>query len=485
MVAEHDESGQPLHQPADVPRARRLNFLPLIGVMWFIVCGGAFGLEPLVSSVGAGWAVALVLLTPLAWSLPIALMVAELASAMPEEGGYYVWVRRALGDFWGLQEGWWTVCYTAVDMAIYPVLFVNYLAYFHAPLQLPKDGNASWSVFLMRWLVAVLVIAAAFLLNSRGAHAVGRNATLNIMLVLLPFIILVVIGLARRGAASAVLSTVSHDLLNNRNAAFLAVGLSTVMWNYMGWDNTSTFAGEVNNPQRNYPRALAATLLLTIFAYLLPLLAGLSVTTDPAHWNESAGWPVIAQLMSGSWLGVFLAVAALVSAWSLFNSNLLYVSRLPYALARDGWLPRFMARVSEATGVPIAALATSCTIAAVFSALPFGKLVIIDVLLYSSALALEYVALIVLRRREPEMPRPFRVPGGWFGIALVTLAPVCCATVVLIASLTDKTADPRQALVVCGVIASGIVLYYARHRSVKERMKNYEQEAAAGSREAK
>src|SRR4051794_18465569 len=97
---------------------RRLGLPALVCVTFFTVSGGAYGLEPLVAAVGPRWAVVLILVTPLLWALPVALMVAELSSAMPEEGGYYVWVREGLGEFWGVQEGWWTLCYTAVDLAI-------------------------------------------------------------------------------------------------------------------------------------------------------------------------------------------------------------------------------------------------------------------------------------------------------------------------------------------------------------------------------
>lgn len=452
---------------ARLPRERRLNLLPLIVVIFFIVSGGAYGLEPVVSAVGAGWAVVLVASIPVLWSLPIALMVAELSSAMPEEGGYYVWVRNALGDFWGVQEGWWTIGYTAVDTAIYPVLFVNYLAYFYPPLQLNESSPTSWGTLLARWLIAVAVIAAALAVNWRGARAVGHNAALSTGVVLVPFVVLVIAVLMRKGAPGAAVSAVAHDLASNRHAGLLAIGLSTVMWNYMGWDNTSTFAGEVNDARRNYPRALAAALPLTVAAYLLPLLAGIAVTIDPDMWSESKGWPVIARLIGGDWLGVMIAGAALVSMWSLFNSQVFYVSRLPYAMARDCWLPATFARVSKRTGVPVTALVASCVFSAIFAALSFGKLVVIDVLLYSSALSLEFIALIALRWRRPEMARPFRVPGGWLGIALITLAPMCCAGVVLITSLSDKSADLRQTLIVIGVIASGIALYFTRRETVE------------------
>ena len=449
--------------------AKRLGLLSLVAVIFFTVSGGAFGLEPLVGAVGAAWAIALVLLTPLLWSLPIALMVAELASAMPEEGGYYRWVCEGLGQFWGVQQGWFALTYSAVDMAIYPVLFVSYLAYFYPSLALNPDGTATWGTLLIRWLIAMAVIIGALAVNWRGAPAVGRNATVNTGLVLLPFALITIIGLAREGAPGAVLST-ARDFSQYGGGGLLALGLSTVLWNYCGFDNVSTFAGEVDSPQRNYPRALALALPLIVAAYLLPLLAGIARTTDPGIWNESFGWPAIAREIGGNWLGIIVALAALCSAYSLFNSQLLYVSRLPYVMAREGWLPRVLARTSRGTGMPTPALFACCAVSAAFAALPFGKLVVLDILLYSGSLLLQFAALTALRRRRPEMVRPFRIPGGWPVIVLVILAPMFLSAIVLLTSLSGEGSDPRQALIVVGIAATGLIIYFVRRDTVKKRM---------------
>ncbi len=453
-----------------LPRARRLSFLALTSVIFFTVSGGAYGLEPLVGAVGAGWAVVLVVVTPLLWSLPIALMVSELSSMMPEEGGYYVWVREGLGNFWGVQEGWWTVCYTAVDMAIYPVLFIDYLGYFFPQISVDEAHAMTWSVWLARWVIAVSLIAVACAINWRGARAVGRNAVFNVLVVLAPFVLLVIIGLLRSGAARTAIYTVASDLKQKPDMKLMALGLSTVLWNYCGWDNVSTFAAEVNDARRNYPRAMMAALPLTVAGYLLPLLAGIAVTTSAEVWSEDAGWPVLGRMIGGEWLGVVIAAAALVSAWSLFNSQLLYVSRLPYAMARDRWLPAWLARASKRTAVPTNALMASCFVSALFATLSFGKLVILDILLYASALSLEFFALVALRRREPARSRPFRIPGGWPILLLITIAPICFALLVFLASFQGEDADPRQALIVCGVILSGIIIYFTRrHTALNKR----------------
>ncbi len=451
----------------ELPRGRRLTLLGLVCVIFFTACGGAYGLEPLIGAVGPGWAVLLIIITPLVWSLPIALMASELSGSMPQEGGYYVWVRTGLGEFWGVQEGWWTICYTAADMAIYPVLFVSYLAYFFPTLAIGEGGASSWGTFFSRWLIAVLMVATGLIINWRGARAVGRSSISSTALVLLPFIVLTGIGLFKGGSVSTALSAMASDLTNNRDKSLLALGLSIILWNYCGWDNVSTFAEEVDNPRRNYPRALVMGLLLTTAAYLLPVVAGIAVTIDRNVWSESAGWPVIGQIIGGKWLGLAIAVAALISAWSLFNSQLLYVSRLPYVMAVDGWLPKALSRVSSTTGVPPVALISTSLISALFAALPFGKLVVIDILLYTAALALEFLALIALRINKPEMHRPFRIPGGWLGLGLATFFPMACAVAVAATSFSDESVGYRQILIVALLIASGPLLYVIRRMTFR------------------
>src|SRR5919202_174649 len=143
--------------------SRSLTTLSLVFVLYFNTSGGAFTTEGLVAEVGPGLALAILLAVPLVWSLPETLIVAELASMLPEEGGYYRWVRRAFGEFWAFQNGWWTWLYSLVDMAIYPVLFNQYLAYF-----VPALGAHA------QWAVSLAVIWGATAINLRGALRVGR-----------------------------------------------------------------------------------------------------------------------------------------------------------------------------------------------------------------------------------------------------------------------------------------------------------------------
>jgi amino acid transporter len=242
------------------------------------------------------------------------------------------------------------------------------------------------------------------------------------------------------------------------------------MWNYSGWDNVSTYAGEVNNAPRNYPRALFAAMGLAILVYLIPTFALIGTTADAEVWNESAGFPALGELVGGPVLGTVIAIAALVSAWSLFNTQILYASRLPFAMAEDGWFPRFLSRANPETGVPNASLFVCCLIAAIFSALPFGKLVVMDIILYSSEILLEFVALIVLRKTAPDAARPFKIAGGMPVLVLITTLPMLFAGAVVWATLSDPETDSRHLWVVAAGLLSGVVIYYLRRGNVRDSM---------------
>ena len=208
--------------------------------MFFTVSGGPYGLEPLFSYVGGAQALLLVLLLPFLWSLPAILVVLELNGLMPVNGGYYLWVKTALGPFWGFLEGWWSWIFTLVDLAIYPVLFLQYLSFFFPdiePLRIPLS-------LLMVWLGAGM--------NLLGIVPVGRSSVALGVAVVAPFLVLYFAGFLHGG--SAPLTTAGTSSLPAQ-AAF-AMGMFTVMWNYLGWDNGSPYAGEVHEPVGHTPGRL-------------------------------------------------------------------------------------------------------------------------------------------------------------------------------------------------------------------------------------
>ena len=401
---------------------RSITTLSLVFILYFSTSGGAFTTEALVASVGPGMALLILVLVPIVYSLPEILIVGELASMLPLEGGYYRWVQRAFGPFWAFQNGWLTWMYSLVDMAIYPKLFVTYLAWF-AP-DLP-----SWGV----WVVGLIVIWGASAVNLAGAGRVGRSSVFAGLFIIAGFLAISVAALAH---ASHVpwrpFSAPGHA-----GAGGMAVGLSIALWNYIGWDNASTVQGEVRDASRSYPRALAIALPLVVAGYLIPLLATLSAT-DWTTWVEG-GWPQIALASGGSLgplLAAWIALAGMVSALALFNALLLAYSRIPFVMATDGLLPAALAR-TDARGTPRVAVIFAAVCYSVFMLLPFGSLVVADVMLYSLALMLELGSLVALRVREPDLRGAFRIPVGTVGVALLALLPFGVLLLVVALSFLD------------------------------------------------
>src|ERR1700750_2942567 len=117
---------------------KKLRPLQLAAVVFLTVSGGPYGLEPLLSYAGQHGALLLLIITPLLWDVPTIFAVLELNSMMPVTGGYYQWVKRALGLRFAFYEGWCTWLYTFADLAIYPVLFVEYLSFFFPEVEAYK-----------------------------------------------------------------------------------------------------------------------------------------------------------------------------------------------------------------------------------------------------------------------------------------------------------------------------------------------------------
>ena len=429
---------------------RSLTVLSLVFVLYFTTSGGPFTTEGLVAEVGPGLALLIMLLVPILWSLPEALIIGELASMLPEEGGYYRWVRRAFGPFWAVQNGWWTWMYSLVDMAIYPVLFTQYLGYF-----IPALGADA------RWLAALTVIWAAAAINLRGALPVGRVSVCAGGFIILAF-------LAMSLAALPHLTHVPwHPVLKpgRTPAGALGIGLSIALWNYIGWDNASTVQGEVVDASRSYPRALAYALPLVTLGYLTAMAAALAAT-DWTRWSDGA-WPEIARAaagsLGGSVIAVWIGVAGMVSALALFNALLLSYSRIPLAMALDGYLPAWLGR-TDSRGTPRNAVLVSAVCYSLFVLLSIQGLVVADVLLYAMALFLEFGALIQLRRVEPALRGAFRIPAGRpIVIALATLPLVILLGVVALEMRDGEYGRPAVAAAVAAALL-GPLVYAAMHR---------------------
>ncbi len=436
------ENPQPLAVVPNRKKFVRLTLWPLVAATFFMVSGGTYGTEEIVHGAGYGRAILILLLTPLLWSLPTAFMIGELSSALPFEGGYYAWVRRAMGNFWGFQEAWLSLVASIFDMAIYPTLFVAYLTRMFPWFSV---GNRGW------WVALAVVIACAAL-NIAGVKVVSLTSLWLFFALSAPFVAIVVLAPFKLGAlANAVTkpTTSTVDILG---------GLLICMWNYMGWDNASTIATEVERPQRTYPRAMLAAVVIVALSYVLPFAAMWMTGLAPTAW-ETGSWADIAELLGGSLLRIGVVLGGIISAFGMFNALVMSYSRLPLAMAQDGMLPAIFGKLQRRSRAPWVAIVALAIGWAMCLGLGFARLVTLDILLYGASLVLEFVALVVLRFREPELARPFRVPGGWFGAIAIGIPPALLLGFSIVRSEHESVLGMSSFAFGMILIAAGVVAY--------------------------
>src|SRR5262245_12510614 len=209
--------------------------------------------------------------------------MAELSSAMPEEGGYVAWVRRAFGPGWGFQVGWWSWLNSFVDVAVYPALFADYLGFWW-----PAMGAGS------RWVLVLIFIWSLTALNLAGVRVVGATGIVLVACSLVPAAVFTIVAATHASHAPWLpLAAEGKGFVEG-----VGLGLAVMMWNYSGWDTPSTCLGETRQPETAFRRALFMAVPVIALAYLLPVAAGLAATSDWKAW-DTGHWPVMAAAVGG------------------------------------------------------------------------------------------------------------------------------------------------------------------------------------------
>jgi len=415
-----------------------------------MVSGGTYGTEEIIHVAGYGRGILILVFLPILWSLPTAFMIGELSSALPHEGGYYAWVRRGLGNFWGFQEAWLSLVASIFDMAIYPTLFVIYLKQ-----MAPWFGDGNHGIW-----AGLFVVVTCAALNIAGIRVVGITSLWLFFLLSAPFAIIVLLTPFKIGAFAE-----PHGTSVGTGLGLLG-GVLVAMWNYMGWDNASTIAQEVERPQRTYPRAMIAAVILVSLTYVLPFLAVYFTGIPASSFSSEGSWATVAGTLGGrilgfEWLRFFIVLGGMMSAFGMFNALVMSYSRLPLAMAWDGMLPKVFGKTSKKTNAPWVAILVCAAGWALCLGLGFSKLVTLDILLYGSSLTLEFVTLVVLRVREPNLKREFKVPGGIAGVVMVGLFPIALLSFALVKSHSETVLRINGLLFGVIIIFAGFVVYWS------------------------
>jgi amino acid transporter len=263
-------------------------------------------------------------------------------------------------------------------------------------------------------------------------------------------------------------NAIFHPPDSHASGAQIAAGLAIVLWNYCGWDNTSTYASDVENPQRNYPRVVLLAVVMIMLTYAIPI-AAVAWAGIPAAGFRTGAWVDVARTLGGPALATAVVLAGVIDDFGTFSNLTLSYTRLPHALAEDGLLPKVFTRrlPNGSPWVAVLACGLCWALALGFS---FERLITIDIALWGLSLILEFLALIVLRYTEPSLPRPFRIPGpNWVPI-LLGIGPVALSIYALYASRSEMVAGISAFAFAVSIALLGVPLYLLAKASHRRRI---------------
>lgn len=447
------------HQPA---LRRALGPWSTVAIIMGTVIGSGIFLVPtdMIKAVGTPGMVFAVWVFAGILSLFGALTYAELSAAMPEAGGEYVYLTVAYGPFWGFLYAWtqtWVA--KSASIAALATAFYTYLADFLPGLQAP--------LYIVPWpigpgggpleirygqLLAIGLILLLSAVNYRGVE-VGGNVQVGVtVLKVLLIAAVIVVGLLSRHAHVLNLSTSTTSIPGGPAGFFVA--LVAALWAYDGWNNAGMLGSEVQNPQRTFPLALIAGVTAIIGVYLLTNLAYFSVLNagEVAASNRVAADMV--RRIAGPHGAAAVSVAAMISIFAALNGSILSGSRVPYAMARDGYFFRHVGLVNPRFRTPSASIlllgvwSSLFVLSGHYSDL-YNAVIFPSWILYGMTAA----AVIVLRRKRPDLARPYRT----WGYPWVPLAFVGVTILLLYQTLVSS---PRASGIGLVVIVMGVPFFF-------------------------
>jgi amino acid transporter len=400
------------------PDSKPLTLWGMVAIIFFAVSGGPFGSEEAVASVGPFWVLIGFVIFPLLWSIPEALMTAELSTMFPGNGGYVFWTTAAFGPRLGFMQGFWSWLSNVTSIAVYPHLLLQYLS-----AEVPSlNTSVNSALFLTAFTLAMSYI------NYRGLHVIGSGGAVAIVLVLAPFAVLGLIGFPHVVWEELAVGASFNEVSPLTWISFLNI----MFWNLNSWENCSVLSGEIAEPQKTLPKAILIALLITVTSYLVPLTIGIGVMSGVSHYSKwAAGYfQAVGYQVGGKPMAFLILFAATVGCIGQYQSILCSSAYSLQSLGEIGMLPAFMAKRSR-YDTPTVGIAVATVIVLCLTTLGFADIVQLLNSVYCLSLLVEFSTLVHLRAKCKDMHRPFKIPLSTFWI-LMMIAP---ATLTVVAML--------------------------------------------------
>ena len=426
----------------------------IVFMLYCLVAAGAFGIEEMIPESGPGMTLILLIIFPIIWAYPISNLVAECGAVLPSEGGVYVWVKEAFGEFWGFQAGWWGTVSTYITNGVYVALVAGYVSQ-----MIPMSGIAVEAIKIGMILIFTIV-------NLMGLREVGKVSTILSVLILLAFALVAVVGLINWQ------TNPMEPMLPEDYSIFDGVGggICICIWMYCGYECISNMAGEVKNPQV-IPKGLMIAMPLVALTYVLPTLGGLaclpegsweSWSTDGGFDGQAIGYATVLTTYMGQAWGYVVLVIAIVSQCAIFNTYLASGSRGFFVLADDHLCPQFMVKVSKKKGVPYIGILSLAVVTFILCQSDFTTLVSMEVVFMLALYIILPISVLKLRKKLPIEKRKERglyyIKGGKGAMIFYAGFPIVISVIALLINGTDYLAMGLIA------ICTGPVAYYILKR---------------------
>jgi APA family basic amino acid/polyamine antiporter len=369
-----------------------------------------------------------------------ALTYGELGAMSPEVGGLYVYVRDAFGALIAFLCGW--AMFFVIGSGAIATLAVAFSAYLGQIVAIGPSASR---------LVSLAMIAAVAAINVRGTR---QSARVQGWATALKAGAIVVMGVVLLAAGEGEAGRLWPDSTPLSLLTGMGIGLVGVLWAYEGWQYVTFSAGEADDPQRSFPRGIIVGTAALVALYLLANVGYIAALgTERATRSERIASDAMGAVL-GPGAARLVAAVILVSIFSAANGVALTTTRVYFAMARDGVFFRGLARVHPRFGTPALAVLACCAWAMLLAATgTFDQLLTYVVFVAWVFYALGGAALFYYRRRRPDAPRPFRVPGyPWTPIAFVLSALAIVANTLV--------TQPQRALVGIGLVLLGVPAFF-------------------------
>lgn len=425
----------------------------VVFMLYCLVAAGAFGIEEMIPEAGPGMTILLLCIFPFIWAHPISSLVAECSSVMPSEGGVYVWVKEAFGEFWGFQTGWWATVSTYITNGVYVALVSGYVSQ-----MMPMSAMADQAL-----KIGMIVIFT--IINLLGLKEVGKVSTVLSILIVLAFMLVALVGFFNW-------ETNPVEPFMPEDYTFIdgvGGGICIAIWMYCGYECISNMAGEVKNPQ-HIPKGLKLAMPLIALTYVLPTIGGLASmpagswenwSTEGGFDDTSVGYATILSDNLGGSIGnvagyIFLIVA-IISQCAIFNTYLASGSRGFFVLADDHLCPQFLVKISKNRGVPYVGILSLSIVTYILCQSDFTTLVSMEVVFILALYIILPISVIKLRKKLPVDKRKKRnlyvIAGGEKALIYYCGFPIVISIFALLVNGTDYLATGLMA------ICSGPVAY--------------------------